>query len=107
MCFGSGTRRRRYKLFRGPVDGLPILDGLKNLDVLDGHRLDLQRAGAKHHEVGALANFDRPFTVLFAILTRSVDRDRSQSLEWRDPLFQIGRAVQQECRDRSRMPSSA
>src|SRR5439155_27217264 len=24
-----------------------------------------------------------------------------------EPLFQIGRAVQQECRDRSRMPSSA
>ena len=31
----------------------------------------------------------------------------SPRLRWEDNIRKIGRAVQQECRDRSRMPSSA
>src|SRR5262249_61651289 len=54
-----------------------------------------------------------PYTTLFrsSIITpkRKVLRMSVQDC-WRPPLIlntQIGRAVQQECRDRSRMPSSA
>jgi hypothetical protein len=39
------------------VHHLALLNCLQNLDVLDGHRLDLQRALVEDDEIGKLARF--------------------------------------------------
>eukprot|EP00456_Euglypha_rotunda_P029126 TRINITY_DN22877_c0_g2_i1.p1 TRINITY_DN22877_c0_g2~~TRINITY_DN22877_c0_g2_i1.p1 ORF type:complete len:236 (-),score=26.31 TRINITY_DN22877_c0_g2_i1:11-673(-) len=75
-------------------------EATKKKDTAEATKILQKRTALKSQVRTAFLDFD-------AFLQAAQRESQSYRTKWLPDLLQIGRAVQQECRDRSRMPSSA
>eukprot|EP00456_Euglypha_rotunda_P009639 TRINITY_DN12231_c0_g1_i5.p2 TRINITY_DN12231_c0_g1~~TRINITY_DN12231_c0_g1_i5.p2 ORF type:complete len:111 (-),score=11.26 TRINITY_DN12231_c0_g1_i5:10-342(-) len=110
MTVGAARRRRgaciEYeKQFVMQADTLPRFDNLAQVERIDSSSPSLVFGFQAYGEEGDLQRLGKALKAARIEFQRFDYHTRSVVVS--PPYSEIGRAVQQECRDRSRMPSSA